>query len=716
MVWILVPTHYKCAGTGYGNTFANSQITGIDWLMNKGCKFIMGDANNAAMANTFNNNKQQAISCALNTHANTEIKINRNTFIGDANSGAVYISEASNSAATFNGSYNKLEITHNNIAVSRWGIRLDNVLGSQVFAPVYLTNQPLDDPKQVQLIDQKAVITGNTISYNAGLLVWSNQKSLPSEGIMGNNAQGITLIENKVQPMYYPAFKQTTRDANNAAMRFTHGRANMVYKNTLNGGEGIRNNFNALNANIFCNILDNYVNGFTFDRSSLRTSPPRGGATPISNINQTHGWSTLERHNNFSLIGGSRKDIFLTGTRTGLLSNITEPRSMQWWFGPVNSLQPYVSITGRPANVNQRKSIERGINWGVNRSCTRRDTSTGPKDIFDPWGGWLDTSAITFDTLVEYYNNWYDLYMQHIDAIHTGNAISSPDIYMQDMAQVEYYIVQDSLQLAGELIENIQTEDVYETNYKQVIGLWLDANYPVIRDFTTLEINTLKNIAVQNSLETGPAATMARIYLKMAIDTTIYEPTIEEGDYLGGLLYAEECNPYYFANAQINLVGPNFNLNNATIADSSGRFLIGPDVLGSIPANATFDLIITTYNGDVYPFNKIQNKAEWNMEPELLIHKNCASAALVGLSNEPQAKTVFTAYPIPVQNTLYVNGFNEANSYNLIILDVNGRMIMQQEVTHKQTMQLDIAGIKQGVYFIQIIDEQGIIKKLKFVK
>jgi hypothetical protein len=43
-------------------------------------------------------------------------------------------------------------------------------------------------------------------------------------------------------------------------------------------------------------------------------------------------------------------------------------------------------------------------------------------------------------------------------------------------------------------------------------------------------------------------------------------------------------------------------------------------------------------------------------------------------------------------------------------------MIMQQEVTHKQTMQLDIAGIKQGVYFIQIIDEQGIIKTLKFVK
>ena len=579
-------------------------------------------------------------------------------------------------------------------------------MGSQGFDPVYNNFQQLK-PQQLPLVDQKAVITDNTISYDAGFLFFFNQKSRPSEGIMGNNAQGITFIENKVQPLYYPAFKQTTRDANNAAMRFTHGRANMVYKNTLNGGEGIRNTFDALNANIFCNVLDHYTRGLVFDRSKLRNARPRTifNPSPPPLINNTHGWSNLARHNNFSLIGGSRNDIHLQTTNS---------REMQWWFGPVSNLQPYVTIA--PSSANQRRSIEAGNNPTIGSSCLRPDTSSGPKDIFDPWGGWLDTSAITFDTLVEYYNNWYDLYMQHIDAIHTGNAMSSPDIYMQNMAQVEYYIVQDSLQLASELIENIQTEDVYETNYKQVIGLWLDANYPVIRDFTTLEINTLKNIAVQNSLETGPAATMARIYLKMAIDTTIYEPTTEEGDYLGGLLYAEECNPYYFANAQINLVGPNFNLNNATIADSSGRFLIGPDVLGSIPANATFDLIITTYNGDVYPFNKIQNKAEWNMEPELLIHKNCASAALVGLSIEPQAKTVFSAYPIPAQNTLYVNGFNEANGYNLIILDVNGRMIMQQEVTHKQTMQLDIAGIKQGVYFIQIIDEQGIIKTLKFVK
>jgi hypothetical protein len=179
------------------------------------------------------------------------------------------------------------------------------------------------------------------------------------------------------------------------------------------------------------------------------------------------------------------------------------------------------------------------------------------------------------------------------------------------------------------------------------------------------------------------------------------------------LLFTIECGS---GGAVVSLSGPNYYIEHATQADSSGRFLIGPDVVGNIPANATFDLIITTYNGDMYAFNKIQTKADWNMEPELLIYKNCASAALVGLGQSTAQEATFTAFPIPASNTLFVSGFDAMKRYELILTDINGRKLMQVEVSEQQKQQLDISGLNSGLYFLQIKDEQGITKTLKFVK
>jgi hypothetical protein len=680
------------------NTFANSQITGIDWLMNKGCKFIMGDANNAAMANTFNNNKQQAISCALNTHANTEIKINRNNFIGDANSGAIYISEASNSAATLNGSYKRLEMTHNNMSFGRWGIRLDNVMGSQVRRPIYLNT--IDPVTNSSLIDQTTLIQKNNINYNTGAFNWSNQNSRFTEGVSGNNAQGVTFIENTVQPLFYPANKSATRTTRNAAMRFTHGRRNMIYKNTLNGGEGIRSNFDAMDANIFCNVLDHYVNGFNFNQSVLRDR------RLADRQDRTHGWMDLPRHNNFSIVGGGRVDINIERTSTS---------GMRWWFGPT---APFVRIAPLPMPVNHNLIgwIREGSSF-VSNTCLRPASSGGGGG--DPCDDCITQNEGTnnlIDSISEYYNNWYSDYMQYIEAIHSGQTVTVQNIYMQKMALAEYHIAIDSHSLALQYIQLAEPSNAYEANYKTILSIWLEANHPVVREYTSAELNTLFNIGSQSSLVVGPAATMARIYLKMALDTLLYEPEIEEQFGIGGWLEAVQCSPYYFANAQVGLVGDNFQLDVVAIADSNGRFYIEPEVLQNIDADATFDLVIHTINGDMYAMDKNQTLANWINEPEVYLYKNCGSAALVGLNKELTGMEQIKAYPIPTTNVLNITGLDLKMGYKIIITDVSGKELINQQLIGSNTATISTGALNAGVYFANIKDDAGITKTIKFVK
>jgi hypothetical protein len=664
--------------------------------MNKGCKFIMGDANNAAMANTFNNNKQQAISCSFNTHANTEIRINRNTFIGDANSGAIYISEASNSAATLNGSYKRLEMTHNNMSFGRWGIRLDNVLGSQVRRPIYLNT--IDPVTNSSLTDQTTLIQKNNISYNTGAFSWPNQNSIATEGVSGNNAQGVTFIENTVHPLFYPANKSATRTTRNAAMRFTHGRRNMIYKNTLNGGEGIRANFDAMDANLFCNVLDHYVNGFNFNRSLLRDR-----RLPLKE-DRTHGWHDLPRHNNFSIVGGGKVDINLENTSIS---------GMRWWFGPTS---PFVRVAPLPLQMNHSL-----IGWiregrsGVLASCFRLN-SGGGSDFTDDTPNQLVFVEYYRDSLSEQYNDWYDDYLQYIDAIHTGQMPNLQDDFMQNMAQAEYFIAIDSLVLASQFIQMAEPDNTYEANYKTIISTWLAANHPAIREYTTAELNTLFNIGSQSSLVVGPAATMARIYLKMALDTILYEPESEEQFGIGGWLEAEQCAPYYFANAQVGLVGDNFQLDVAAIADSNGRFYIEPGLLQNIDADATFDLVIHTINGDMYAMDKNQTLANWINEPEVHLYKNCESAALVGLNRELTGMEQIKVYPIPTTDVLNITGLDLKMGYKIIITDVSGKELINQQLIGSNTATISTSVLNAGVYFANIKDDAGITKTIKFVK
>ncbi len=66
-------------------------------------------------------------------------------------------------------------------------------------------------------------------------------------------------------------------------------------------------------------------------------------------------------------------------------------------------------------------------------------------------------------------------------------------------------------------------------------------------------------------------------------------------------------------------------------------------------------------------------------------------------------------YPNPVQNTLYISG--DLNQYNIKIYSISGQELFNDQNTNK----VNVSQLKQGIYFINISENQNSIQ-LKFVK
>lgn len=78
------------------------------------------------------------------------------------------------------------------------------------------------------------------------------------------------------------------------------------------------------------------------------------------------------------------------------------------------------------------------------------------------------------------------------------------------------------------------------------------------------------------------------------------------------------------------------------------------------------------------------------------------------LSTEDFFATNFSMYPNPVSDVFNITSKNGSAIESIQILDINGRIVNQIDKTNNDTVQLNIASLNDGVYFVKVKSELGV--------
>lgn len=86
-----------------------------------------------------------------------------------------------------------------------------------------------------------------------------------------------------------------------------------------------------------------------------------------------------------------------------------------------------------------------------------------------------------------------------------------------------------------------------------------------------------------------------------------------------------------------------------------------------------------------------------------------------GLSNTQFSATAFSAYPNPANNVVTISNSANALVSNVAITDVNGRTVKTFKVDNVSQIELNVADLNSGIYFMNITTDAGSVVK-KFIK
>lgn len=76
----------------------------------------------------------------------------------------------------------------------------------------------------------------------------------------------------------------------------------------------------------------------------------------------------------------------------------------------------------------------------------------------------------------------------------------------------------------------------------------------------------------------------------------------------------------------------------------------------------------------------------------------------------------FSIYPNPVKNHLFLSSKNDVENLNVKIFNMEGRLLSAQNLVLGSQTSVDVSNLSSGIYFLNIKDEEGRVKVLKFLK
>ena len=95
-----------------------------------------------------------------------------------------------------------------------------------------------------------------------------------------------------------------------------------------------------------------------------------------------------------------------------------------------------------------------------------------------------------------------------------------------------------------------------------------------------------------------------------------------------------------------------------------------------------------------------------------LVVRAVANSTL-SLDNVQNVDNIISLYPNPANSNLNIH--SKDNILNIDILDVNGRIIFNQNNLNSNTSNIDVSNLKSGIYMVIVENESG-VQKTKFIK
>lgn len=519
--------------------FSNSTQHAIEWNGNHDCHLLVGDSLDATQGNTFQNNGWAAVAAwdsksaqsnfttlaTNNTNAYTSIVIANNTITGQSYESGILLGEW---ALGSNVSYHIIYTEKNSITGIVKGIQAFNIKGwSGAFnlTPAF----PLPP----------SAINRNQISVST--------TSVPTPwGINSENTQGLSFGYNLIS-------SDNPYNWQNIGIRLQNAEFTSIYNNGIEAGTGISVGLDMLSSNIYCNILQNNTAGIVLGWAYLRPDNlhPHGSVLKAySNAFIMDQPATVNIHNYYSDVAHNNWvwDPFVT------------PTAPKLWYSD-NSIYP--------------------TNTTPNQSPSSMITSfTGTFDCpYDPSmimvaSGGTNVHATMSDANAQ----WRADYAYEIQRMNTGignAAIASANI--KSIIGIENNIGAGNYQDALTALGSFTATNTIEANYKTVLTIFANLNYPEKRDPTETEIANLSTVAQQFTRAGGAAVTLARAYLMEK-----YNLFFKDEQFTAGVAYgtADLSSPCSFSpNPQTSIGFIDAEGNDAGITgtvESDGTFTFDP--------------------------------------------------------------------------------------------------------------------------------------------
>jgi hypothetical protein len=687
--------------TFLSNSFSNTSGYAIEYKDNPGGELQIGDANNAALGNTFNNCNWQAIGCFNNNKfgvsQNTKIQISNNIFNNHSYAGAIFVGEA----ASPNRSYEILNITRNKVGVTEAlgkGIIINSVTGA---------NSDLPDMGEKRFFEDKFRADSNEIRFS----------DPTKEGIRLVNTKWYNVLRNDVH-------SGTWGDWRPSGLSMAEGRGNLVWGNTLQGGSGGKITGDNLFSNLYCNVLNQCVSGWQFEMSQIRTW--YNGQTSINQYGYDYVIHGLARSGNDT---DARPNSYLP-----LLDPLNpDPFHISWGADITLYTQ---DVDRHKWDLVQNKKIPRisypfgkwtGGSSSIVHKTNRKnpcENYIGPDSIYtNPPNNFSAYGYI--DTLLNWKILHHDIQIAHDTLKQSMNASIAALVEIENKLQMHEYHHADSL-LAHFIPGNTWEEEISQVyriwttlnlsmdtivhGYDQIIftdTIWLSETTYDIDSFTLNSTwksvsrshlsDSLKDILVviasKSPLYESPAAYSARVLL-FALEEMDFQDSLPQFYPSIAGWVDSSCN---WSNFPIRLdlftsTGDTTGI--FTYADEDGYFRFdGVDL-------QQLDTSVQYYTG-AYLDNDVLFISEENKWKQLAFNGPMLFTCSSGYPNKSRLLEPNNArlqiFPNPTNGLITVSGLR--GNWTLQVSDITGKKVLNIQGSGASTV-CDLGSFKPGVYFI----------------
>jgi hypothetical protein len=73
-------------------------------------------------------------------------------------------------------------------------------------------------------------------------------------------------------------------------------------------------------------------------------------------------------------------------------------------------------------------------------------------------------------------------------------------------------------------------------------------------------------------------------------------------------------------------------------------------------------------------------------------------------------------YPNPTNSILNIDNSSNSQNVNICIVDVTGKILRSQFLSASESLQLNVSGLAQGLYLVEIKSDEGATVRKKFIK